>query len=101
VNATVAIGINPIPRSTNGAVTLSWSAPTENTDGSALTNLSGYNIYYGTSAYTMTSVVSVNAADAQSYVISDLSSGLWYFEITAVNLSGVESSPSGLVSAIF
>jgi hypothetical protein len=34
----------------NGSATLSWAAPTENMDGTPLTNLAGYQIYYGTSA---------------------------------------------------
>ena len=34
----------------SGSVTLEWPAPTANTDGTALTNLAGYWIYYGTSA---------------------------------------------------
>ena len=31
-----------------GNVTLSWVAPNQNTDGSALTDLAGYKIFYGT-----------------------------------------------------
>jgi hypothetical protein len=34
----------------NGRATLSWTAPTENTDGTTLANLAGYRIRYGTSA---------------------------------------------------
>ena len=34
---------------TNGTATISWIPPTQNTDGSALTDLAGYRIYYGTS----------------------------------------------------
>ena len=30
------------------ATTLNWTAPTTNTDGTALTDLAGYKIYYGT-----------------------------------------------------
>ena len=33
----------------DGSITLSWTAPTENEDGSALTDLAAYKIYYGTS----------------------------------------------------
>ena len=31
-----------------GSATLSWTAPTQNTDGSPPTNLAGYRIYWGT-----------------------------------------------------
>jgi hypothetical protein len=77
---------------------LSWAAPTENTDGSALTNLAGYDIYYGTSANAMTQKVNINTVGMLTYVISNLSAGTWYFEILAVNSQGVESNPSGVVS---
>ena len=85
------------PTSTVGAATLSWSAPTQNVDGTALTDLAGYNIYYGTSA-TTTQKININTVGMQTYVISNLSSGTWYFSITAVNSAGIESSPSETVS---
>ena len=31
-----------------GSMSLSWTPPTQNTDGSALTDLAGYKLYYGT-----------------------------------------------------
>ena len=34
-------------RSANGTATVSWTPPTTNTDGSALTNLAGYRVAYG------------------------------------------------------
>src|SRR5438552_19203542 len=33
-----------------GVLDTSWTAPTKNTDGSALTDLAAYRVYYGTSA---------------------------------------------------
>ena len=83
---------------TTGAVTLSWAAPTENTNGSALTNLSGYVINYGTSTTAMTQTISINTVGTLSYVIGGLSSGTWYFEVVSVNASGVQSNPSSVVS---
>jgi hypothetical protein len=80
-------------------VTLTWTVPTENTNGTALTNLVGYDIYYGTSASALTQEISINTVGSSSYVISNLSSGTWYFQIVAVNGAGVQSSPSGTVSA--
>jgi hypothetical protein len=79
-------------------VTLSWAAPTQNTDGSALTNLAGYNIYYGTSAAALTQKVTINTVGMLTYVISNLNSGTWYFEVIAVNSSGIDSGPSSVVS---
>ena len=39
-----------VTQSALGSMTLSWTAPTENTDGSQLNDLAGYKLYYGTSA---------------------------------------------------
>src|ERR1700686_4746433 len=50
----------PAPTPTVGAAALSWTAPDQNTDGSTLTNLAGYRIYYGTSANTLDQVIQIN-----------------------------------------
>jgi hypothetical protein len=84
---------------TADSVTLSWSAPTENTNGSALTNLTGYIIYYGTSASAMTQTIDINTVGMLTYVVDNLSAGTWYFQIVAVNAAGVPSNPSVTVSA--
>ena len=80
-------------------VTLSWSAPTENTNGSALTNLAGYIIYYGTSASAMTKTIDINTVGMLTYVVENLSAGSWYFQIVAVNSAGEQSGPSATVNA--
>ena len=80
-------------------VTLSWSAPTQNTNGSALTNLAGYIIYYGTSASAMTQTIDINTVGMLTYVVGDLSAGSWYFQIVAVNSAGEQSTPSATVNA--
>jgi len=36
------------------SVTINWTPPTENTNGSPLINLAGYNIHYGTAANGLT-----------------------------------------------
>ena len=84
--------------SSTQSVTLSWAAPTENTNGTALTNLAGYVIYYGTSATTMTQQISVNTVGMLVYQIPDLAPGNWYFQIVSVNSAGVQSSPSATVT---
>jgi hypothetical protein len=88
----------PLPAPSTGAVTLSWTAPTQNVDGSALTNLVGFDIRYGNSEGTMTQEIKVDTVGILTYVISDLALGTWYFEVNSVNSLGVESSPSGVVS---
>jgi len=82
----------------NGGATLSWAAPTENTDGTPLTNLAGYEIYYGTSVSAMTHTVQIANAGIVTYVISNLSPGTWYFSVKAYTSAKVQSSASAMVS---
>lgn len=68
-------------QSATGAATLSWTPPTTNTDGSALTSIKGYRIRYGTSS-AMTQSREVGAG-LTAYTIDSLSAGTWYFAIQA------------------
>jgi hypothetical protein len=81
-----------------GAATLSWAAPDENTDGSALTNLAGYRIYYGTSADALDQVIDIPSVGITTYVLDDLTAGTYYFSIRAYNALGAESALSNVVS---
>jgi hypothetical protein len=83
--------------SSTGSVTLSWVAPTQNSDGSALTDLSGFRIYYGTTASALSQTVSLSVGTL-TYVMSNLKSGTWYFAIRAINAAGVESALSAVGS---
>jgi hypothetical protein len=76
---------------------LTWTAPTQNVDGSALTNLSGYKVYWGTQSRTYTQTATVNGASTTSYTAS-LTPGTWYFAISAVDSTGSESTRSNEVS---
>jgi len=77
---------------------VTWSAPTANTNGSALTDLAGYTIYYGTSPTALTHSVQVSNAGATDYVVQGLASGTWYFAVTANTSAGLQSSYSAIVS---
>ena len=79
---------------------MSWAAPTANTNGSALTNLAGYKIYYGTDASSLTTeqVVEVASPTTLSYVLSGLGSGTWYFAVASYSTSGEESALSAVSS---
>jgi len=79
----------------NGSAALAWDPPTENTDGSPLTNLKGYRIHYGTQSGSYTSTVTVNSAGVTSYVIENLAPGKYFFAISAITTSGTESDLSG------
>ena len=81
-----------------GSATLSWTPPTQNTDGSALTALSGYTVYYGSSTTTMTNKVAITNPGLASYVVGNLGTGTYYFAITAYNSAGAESAMSNIGS---
>jgi hypothetical protein len=80
--------------STTGSATLSWTPPTLNTNGTALTNLAGYRILYGTSATSLTRTIQVANAGISRYVVENLASGRWYFSVRAYTTTGVESAAS-------
>jgi hypothetical protein len=82
-----------------GNATLEWTPPTENTDGSVLSNLAGYRLHYGSSANSLTQTVQVSNPGLTTYVVENLSAGTWYFAVTSYTTSGVESSLSGVVSS--
>jgi hypothetical protein len=86
-------GSYPLPDSSASAL-LSWNAPLENADGTLLTDLGGYRVYYGnSSAYTY----SVDAGKSTRFEINNLTSGTWCFAVTAYNDSGAESNYSAEV----
>lgn len=82
-----------------GSVELSWQAPTQNTDGSQLTDLAGYKIYYGTTQGNYTEEVQVDNPGLTSFVVENLSPNTWHFVATAFNDDGIESDFSGATSA--
>lgn len=82
-----------------GSVALSWTEPTLNADGSALTDLAGYYIRYGTDAAALTQSITVADATVISYTVPGLSSGTYYFSVTSYTSSGVESIASNSASA--
>jgi hypothetical protein len=76
----------------SGSITLAWDPPTENTDGSSLTDLASHKIYYGTSSSNYTE--SIDVGNATDVTIDNLSPGLWCFAATAYDASGNESDYS-------
>jgi hypothetical protein len=96
---TITVSENASPAG-SGSVTLSWTAPTENVDGSALTDLSGFVISYGTSAEALSQTVTVDNASVDRYVLDNLAPGTYYFAVRAVAASGAESEQSQVVSKV-
>jgi hypothetical protein len=84
------------PGPATGSATLDWSPPTENADGSPLTNLAGYYVHYGTSDTSLTQTIEVADASATTYVVSGLTSGTYYFAVSAYNSLGLEGAWSNI-----
>lgn len=77
-----------------GSVTLSWTAPTQNDDGTPLLDLAGYRFRWGTSPGNYTSSVTVNNPGIATYVVVNLAPGTYEFVATALNSAGAESQYS-------
>lgn len=81
-----------------GTATLSWTAPTLNEDGSPLTNLSGFKIYYGISQGNYSNQILVDNPGITTYVVDNLNPNTYYFVSTAINSAGIESNVSNVAS---
>jgi hypothetical protein len=83
---------------TDGVTTVDWMPPTPNTDGSALTNLAGYTVYYGTSPNDLSKSMKVSNPGLASFTVTGLTSGKWYFAVTSYAADGTESTRTATVS---
>jgi hypothetical protein len=81
-----------------GSATLSWQPPTQNTDGTPLTNLAGFKVYWGTSPGNYTSSVTINNPGLATYVVGNLTPNTYHFTVTAINSAGTESAFSNPAS---
>jgi hypothetical protein len=76
------------------STTLSWTPPIENEDGTALTDLDGYKIYWGTTPGNYPNSVTISNEGITTYVVDNLTPGTYEFVATSFNASGVESAYS-------
>lgn len=81
-----------------GSATVRWVAPTTNTDGSAVTTLSGYRVAWGRDSATLDQSASITNVSLSSHVVPDLAPGAWYFAVYSVNAAGMESPISNLAT---
>ncbi len=86
--------VPPPPPSTSDTATLEWMPPVTTTDGSTLTNLAGYRIYYGKDVTRLVQRIDVNNPGVATYVVEGLAPGTYYFAVTAINAHGAESARS-------
>ncbi|HXX57181.1 MAG TPA: fibronectin type III domain-containing protein [Thermodesulfovibrionales bacterium] len=86
-----------VPAAHSAQVTLSWVAPTTNDDGTSLTDLAGYKVYYGTVSRNYPQVADVKSVT--SYTVPNLADGTtYYFAVSAYDATGNESGYSNEVS---
>lgn len=67
-----------------GQAVLTWTPPTKNCDGSAITNLASYTLTYGQVKQTL-------PLAPQALTVTGLKPGFWWFSLAAVNSAGVSS----------
>jgi hypothetical protein len=90
--------IGVVPAAT-GSATLSWIPPTQYTDGSPLTDLAGYVVYWGTGSGNYQNSTTLTNPGLTAYVVDNLLAGTTYFFATkAYNSNGLESSFSNEAS---
>ena len=88
--ATVAITITTDTPPPEGQVRLLWDPPTMNVDGTPLTDLAGFNVYYWQASWLNPAVV--DAGNQTVYTLGGLEVGKTYhFAVTAYDASGNES----------
>ncbi|MBI5193534.1 MAG: fibronectin type III domain-containing protein [Nitrospirae bacterium] len=79
---------------------LSWDPPTTNADGTSLTDLAGFKIYYGTSSGIYTEMVEIANLQTIEYTIENLTPATYYFAVTAYDTAGNKSDYSNEVSKV-
>ena len=75
------------PPTGTGSALLSWTPPLQNSDDTALMNLTGYRIYWGTSSGNYSNSVTIGA-NLSSYVVDQLAPARYYFVATALSPTG-------------
>jgi len=97
-SALPAFTINVTSAAEEGTVTLSWAGPTRNTDGTPLTDLSGYRVYYGQTSGQYSRALSLPSPSLTTVAVEGLASGTWHFAVKSVASDGQESTFSEPVS---
>jgi hypothetical protein len=83
----------------NGVAKVSWIAPTRNTDGSKITDLTGYMIYYGPGPDNLNQSIWVTDPRTTTYTVKKLKSGTtYYFSVVAFSAGGIRGGASATVS---
>ena len=96
------VTVSAVEQSSSGlwTATVSWDRVTQNSDGTPISDLSGYKIYYGTSSGNYDDVLDVG--NVTSFIINQLEDmRTYFFAVTAYDFSANESGFSSEVSTRF
>ena len=83
--------------SATGSVTLDWTPPSENEDGSASVDVIGYRIYWAPEGESWGPPAMIDNPSVTRFIVDDLPPGRYEFVATAVNSSGLESRFSNTI----
>ena len=87
-----AQGLQPVQLTSYGKLSISWTLPTQNTDGTPLTDLAGCKIYWGnTRTRVYTNVVDLPGAVTNCTLTNAVAGPIVYIAGTAYNEDGNES----------
>ena len=94
-----AAGTVPVSTAQLASATVSWSPPPQAADGTPLSNMGGYRVYFGANPSRL--IYSVNVPDpaVTSVTLPELLPGTLYFAATAYTYDGLESDFSAVVGA--
>jgi hypothetical protein len=102
-DGTTSSSLPPFAIKVNGpaaspTVSLAWTAPTLNEDGTVLSDLAGYTIVYGSSRTALDKSIRIANPGIDQYVLDSLPAGTYYFGVKAFTSTGVESTTSNIVT---
>ncbi len=101
-DVTVLFEVSPVtsPGTGTGSVNLSWVAPAERADNTALSlsEISGYTVYYGTSKGNYPDSFFINDGSATAATVTDLPVGTYYLIVTTRDTDGRESGYSSMIT---
>ncbi|WP_372526947.1 hypothetical protein [Piscinibacter sp.] len=86
------------PAPSTGSISLAWVAPQTNADGSTLTDLAGFRIYYGTASGSYSQVITISSPIATRYTIENLPPSTYYMVLKAFDTNNNESQASAELS---
>jgi hypothetical protein len=93
-SSVVSAQLAPLPPPPT-SLTLAWVVPATNVDGTALTDLGGFKVCYGSQSGAYTSATDVG--NVTEFTFSSFPAGTYYFAVRAYDTSGNESAPSNEV----